>query len=242
MKKLLFLVMIGAVAASAFAEEDELVSERHWTPVQLNLASPLGLPWADRDVYGLRMNVFYGHSVELAGIDVGIAGATRGSVYGLQMNLFNQVEGFFRGVQFGPIANYDVKNAYGLQVAGILNWCLDDCVGVQFGMFNLSGGYTGAQFGLLNWESGSVCGLSLGFVNAAQTDFEGCALGVANFCKGNLRGCQFGVFNMVSGHSEGLQFGVFNASEDHTGVQIGLLSINCNGALPIMAIFNANFR
>lgn len=53
MKKLLLIAMVGAFAGSVFAEE-ELAAERFWTPLQVNLASPLGLPWADRDVNGLR--------------------------------------------------------------------------------------------------------------------------------------------------------------------------------------------
>lgn len=242
MKKLLFLAVAVALSGSVFAEEDELTVERLWTPVQLNLASPLGLPWADRDVYGLRMNVFYGHSLDLVGADLGVVGVTRGSARGIQMNVYNHVEGFFRGVQFGPLANYTVKTAYGLQFAGILNWVLDDGIGAQFGLINMSGAYTGAQLGFLNWESGYVCGLNLGVINAAQVDFEGCAIGLVNFCKGTLHGCQFGVFNIASGHSEGLQFGVFNASEDHAGVQIGLLNLNCAAALPVMAVVNVNFR
>lgn len=243
MKKLLLIAMAGVLAGSALAnDEEELAVERCWTPVQINLASPLGVLWSDRDVYGLRLNLIYGHSLDVAGLDLGLVGATRGSVYGLQANLFNYVDGAFRGVEFGPIANFSVKNAYGVRIAGILNWSLDDGAGFEMGLLNVGTAYTGVEFGFVNWNSSTVTGLALGFVNASQTDFKGCGLGFANFCKGNLRGCQLGCFNMISGHSEGLQLGLFNAAEDHNGVQIGLLNINGNGALPIMVLVNANFR
>lgn len=242
MKKLLLIAMIGAFAGSVFAEEDEISAERFWTPLQINLASPLGLPWADRDVYGLRMNIFYGHSIDVSGLDLGLVGATRGSMRGLQANVYNHVEGFFRGVQIGPFANYTVKKNYGLQLAGILNWGLDDGIGAQIALLNFNGAYTGLQLGLINWDSGLNCGLSVGGFNIADTDFTGCAIAPLNICYGNLRGCQIGVFNLVAGHSQGFQLGVFNASEDHTGVQLGLMNLNCNGHTPVMLLFNVNFR
>lgn len=243
MKKLLLIAMAGMLAGSAFAnDEEELAVERSWTPIQVNLFSPLGVMWSERDVYGLRLNLFYGHSLDVAGLDLGLVGANRGSVYGLQANLFNYVDGVFRGVQFGPIANYGVKSVYGVQLAGFVNWCLDDGAGLKLGLVNVGSGYDGVQMGLVNWNYSSVAGLSLGLVNSVQTDFIGFEMGVLNFCKGNFRGLQFGVFNMAAGQSDGLQLGVFNASEDHNGVQIGLLNINGNGRLPIMVLVNANFR
>ena len=242
MKKLLIIAMAGLLAGAAFAEE-ELTVERCWTPLQINLASPLGLPWADRDVYGLRLNLLYGHSLEVAGIDLGLVGSNHGSFRGIQLNGFNYVEGAFRGIQLSPIGNVvAVKKAYGLQAAGIINWNLDDGAGLQFGLLNFSGAYTGAQIGLVNWDSRLSAGLALGGVNISGSDFSGLEFGLLNTCYGNLRGTQIGLFNMVFGRSRGLQFGVFNAAEDHTGVQIGLLNLNVNGRLPVMAIVNANFR
>mgnify|MGYP003332377521 CR=1 FL=1 len=242
MKKLLLIAMVGALAGSAFAEEDEISAERFWTPLQINLVSPLGLPWADRDVYGLRVNLLYGHSIDVAGLDFGLVGATRGSMRGLQMNVYNHVEGVFRGVQFGPFANYTVKTNYGIQLAGLLNWGLDDGAGAQIALLNFNGAYTGLQLGLVNWDSGLDCGLSIGGFNIADTDFTGCAIAPLNICHGNFRGFQLGVFNLVAGHSEGFQLGVFNASEDHTGAQLGLFNLNCNGHIPVMLLFNVNFR
>lgn len=242
MKKLLLIAMIGVFAGSLFAEEDEISAERYWTPLQINLASPLGLPWEDRDVYGLRMNVLYGHSLEIAGLDVGLVGATRGSVRGLQMNVYNHVDGFLRGIQIGPFANYIVKKNYGFQLAGLLNWGLDDGAGAQIALLNFNGAYTGLQLGLVNWDSGLDCGLTLGGFNIAGADFTGCAIAPLNICYGNFRGCQIGIFNQVAGHSEGFQLGVFNASEDHTGAQLGLFNLNCGGHIPVMLLFNVNFR
>lgn len=239
MKKLLLIAMVGALAGSAFAEDDEVSAERFWTPVQLNLASPIGIPWADRDVYGLRMNIFYGHSIELGGLDLGLVGVTRGSVRGLQMNVFNHVEGSFYGVQFGPFANYIVKKNYGLQLAGILNWGLDDGIGAQIAMFNVNGSYIGAQLGL--WNSvGALTGFSLGVMNTSS-DCTGCSIALVNQT-GNLHGCQLGFINLATGHSEGLQFGVFNGANDLSGVQLGLLNLNCAGSVPALPFFNIHFR
>ena len=240
MKKLLLLAMLGVSAGVTVA--DEITDERWWTPVQLNLASPLGLPWADRDVKGLRMNLIYGHSLDVCGLDLGVVGANRGETVGLQMNGFNYNDGIFRGVQLGALGSFTVKSSYGVQLAGLINWGIDDNAGLEAGLLNFSVAYTGAQIGFLNWDSGLAEGFGLGFINSAQTDAEGGFVGCFNYCKGNLHGCQLGVFNMAFGHSEGVQIGVFNAAEDHNGAQIGLLNLNANGKLPLMAVVNVNFR
>lgn len=241
MKKLLVIAMIGALAGSVFAEEGELVVEKDWSPAQLNLATPLGVCDGVRDIKGLRFNIFYGRSVDVIGADIGISGVAVGNVRGLQLSGYNQVEGYFKGVQFGAVANYVTRNVYGVQVAGIINWTHSDAYGVQLGLVNISLAYDGVQVGALNWQVEPSYGLDLGCVNASQSDYMGCEIGVLNYCKGNFIGCQIGVFNMVKGHSEGLQLGLFNAAEHHTGVQLGLLNLNVSGSLPVMAFVNANF-
>lgn len=243
MKKLLLIAMTGMFACSAFAELEEISEERCWTPVQLNLASPIGLPWGDRSVYGLRANIFYGYSLNVSGLDFGMVAHARNNVYGIQANAANIIEGQFRGIQLGAVANYTVRPSYGVQLGGVLNWLLDDSAGLEVGFVNVSGGYTGIQLGgALNWDDGYGVGLDAAFANVARTDFTGCQLGVANYCKGTLQGCQIGIFNMAFGRSDGLQLGVFNASDEHRGVQIGLLNLNVAGTLPIMAVVNVNFR
>lgn len=243
MKKLLTIAIAGLLAGSVFASEEQLTVDRCWTPLQINLASPIGLPWADRDVYGLRLNLIYGHSLDVAGLDLGFVGANRGTFRGVQVNAFNLVEGSFRGVQISPLANVvAIKKGCGVQLGGLLNWYLDDGAGVQFGLLNFSGAFTGVQFGFVNWDSRISTGLMLGAVNISDSDFEGCEFGLLNTCYGNLRGSQIGLFNFSFARSEGLQLGLFNAAEDHTGIQIGLLNLNANGRLPVMALVNANFR
>lgn len=241
MKKLLMAAALVALVGNVFAEDD--INEERWaTPIEINLVSPLGLPWAERNVYGVRANILYGQSLDTFGLDFGLVGANRGNCYGLQLNCFNFIDGFFRGVEIAPIGSFTTKITYGLQIAGIVNWGLDDGAGVELGCFNFSGAYTGIQAGLINWDAGLNTGLALGAINVGTADFEGGAVGLVNYCKGNLGGCQIGVFNMVFGHSNGLQVGLFNASDDHAGAQIGLLNLNANGALPIMAVINVNFR
>ena len=264
MKKLAIASAVFALGASVFAAETqeaeqtdafhESVKEesKNFTPVQISLASPLSVTWGERDVYGLKANIFYGYSRNVYGLDLGLVGSNLGKFAGLQLNGFSVVDGDGCGVQFGALGNFVAKNFRGVQVGGLINWCRSEGVGsddeseltagVQLALFNFASGIYGVQLGAMNWNSYTAKGCDLGFVNVAQSDFSGLQLGAFNYTKGVFKGVQCGVFNMVFGMSDGLQLGLVNASDDHNGAQIGLLNLNTVAALPVMCIVNVNFR
>ena len=47
--------------------------------------------------------------------------------------------------------------------------------------------------------------------------------------------------NVVPEKGRGLQLGLFNAATEFQGVQVGLLNIIGDGAVPIFPVINANF-
>ena len=252
MKKLAIATVLALSSAIVFADEAvkenteavgaEPVASVSWTPIEINLASPLSLPWWCENVYGLRLNLIYGKSTDIKGLDLGICGVNRGVFAGLRAGAFNYTDGRAYGVGIGGLADYCSKGFFGLQISGLVNWDCLDSVGAQIALLNFADTYTGVQLGFLNWNSSLAEGLNVGFANAAQSDFNGAMFGAVNYCKANYCGAQIGLFNEIAGSSEGLQLGLFNAADDHNGVQIGLLNLNMSAPLKIMCLVNANFR
>lgn len=243
MKKLMLTAALLMAGVAAFADYGDINGRPWWTPLQINLASPLSLPWGERDVYGLKLNLLHGSSAEVRGLDVGLVGSTtRANVYGIELQGFNYVDGDMRGLQLGAVANYLSGGVCGVQLAGLVNWNVGEACGLQLGALNFDGGFAGLQAGVLNWSEDTFRGWGFGLINCVKNEFTGFEAGLLNYVKGGARGLQLGVFNIVEGDSAGLQLGLFNAADHHTGVQIGLLSLNKLGALPVFPIVNANFR
>lgn len=240
MKKLMIMLSAVALAAGAFAAEAFDDVERNPTPIALNLASPLQLPPYDRDVWGLRLNLIYGHSLNVYGLDCGVVGLNKGDVAGVQTEAFNWADGNVYGLQVAGICNYVTGDFYGLQAAA-MNWNLADTYGLQVGVLDFGMAVRGLQVGGLNWDYGSVDGGQVGAVNVARHDVTGAAIGALNYSHGNLTGCQIGAFNFINGTGRGMQIGVINSAQRFYGVQLGLVNINVMGRLPIMVIANANF-
>ena len=55
MKRLMLVLAVAAASAHAAPKDDGKKSFP--TPIEINLTSPLQLPWGERDVYGLRLNL-----------------------------------------------------------------------------------------------------------------------------------------------------------------------------------------
>lgn len=244
MKKLLLALVPAMMMVGAYADDvatDSDASDRFATPLEINLASPLQIPFYLRDVYGLRLNLIYGRSFNVYGLDVGVVGVNSASLIGLQAEGFNWVSANMTGVQLGAIANVVLKHAYGLQVASIVNSVHEESAGVMAGLLDFTMGYDGIKIGGMTWDDAYVSGAQIGVVNVSK-DLSGLSLGALNYCYGNMAGAQIGVFNAIDGVSSGVQLGVFNAAQNLTaGVQIGLFNINVEGKLPLMVLVNANF-
>jgi hypothetical protein len=124
MKKLMIMALIvasmttyGEVATLRVEGKDVLATGmRSWTPLSLNVITPVGLPWgSDWDVYGFQIG-FY-NSVEnfgglqlgllnvtddFSGLQLGLINVTR-KIYGLQVGIVNVIED--NDVPFLPIVN-----------------------------------------------------------------------------------------------------------------------------------------
>ena len=248
MKKILVAALLASSVGALFAQEEEVPEEINKLPdptcVQVSLASPLHLPSKYREVTAFRWNIFYGRSLAVTGFDLGLVNLTAesGNMVGLELGLYNYVDGAMEGVQLGLFGNYAYKNSYGVQLSTIMNWNVSMFTGAQASLFNYDSELDGAQLGFLNWCYGAVEGAQFGIVNVARNDFTGFALGAINYCEGGLHGAQVGLLNMISGSSYGFQLGLLNAAEEHTGVQIGLLNLNTAALMPILPLVNASFR
>ncbi len=214
----------------------------HWaTPLEINLASPLQVPWYVRDVWGIRLNLIYGRSQNVYGIDVGLVGLNNADMAGVEIEGFNWIGGSQYGLGVGAIGNVVMKHAYGLQIGGIINRFVDESAGVALGLLDFTIGYTGVQIGALTWDAANMEGLQLGVANVARKDLSGAQVGAVNYVNGNMTGAQVGVINTVGGIASGVQIGAFNAAQNLTGVQIGILNINAESKWPMMVLVNANF-
>ncbi len=245
MKKLLLALvpamMFAGVSTQALAADNKDDGDYWPTPLEINLASPLQVPWYVRDVYGIRLNLIYGRSQNVYGLDVGVVGLNDSDMAGVEVEGFNWIQGSQYGLGVGAIGNVVMKHAYGVQVGGLINRFLDESAGLALGLLDFTMGYDGVQIGAFMWDGASVMGVQLGVVNVVQKDLTGAEVGAINFCCGNLTGAQIGVINMVDGVSSGVQIGAFNAAQNLTGVQIGLININAESVWPIMVIANASF-
>ena len=243
MKKLLLALVPAMMMASAYAESsayDTDAADRWATPLEINLASPLQVPFSVRDVWGIRANIIYGRALNVYGLDFGLVGVNNADMSGVELEGFNWIVGNLYGLQVGAIGNVVMKHAYGVQLGGIINRVQDESEGLMMGLLDFTTGYKGVELGALTWDVAYVTGAQVGLVNVAK-DVSGAEIGALNFVNGNMTGAQIGLFNSVAGIASGVQIGAFNAAQNLTGLQIGLININAEGAWPIMVIVNANF-
>ena len=243
MKKLLLALVPAMMMASAQAESsayDTDAADRWFTPLEINLASPLQVPPSVRNVYGVRLDIIYGRALNVYGLDLGIVGVNNADMAGIEVEGFNWIMGNQYGLQVGAIGNVVMKHSYGLNLSGIINRYHDTSAGLSVSLLDFTTGYDGVEIGALTWDSVALTGAQIGIVNVAK-DFAGAEIGALNYCNGNMTGLQIGVFNSVAGIASGVQIGAFNAAQNLTGVQIGVINLNIEGAWPMMVLVNANF-
>jgi len=110
---------------------------------------------------------------------------------------------------------------------GIVNGSTGDSAGFSFGLANYSESYTGVQFGIVNYSTGTIRGWQAAVVNISKGDFHGWQDGDVNVSLGTLTGLQSGYVN-VAHDLTGLQLGLVNYSKNLHGVQIGAVNIAMN--------------
>lgn len=147
------------------------------------------------------------------------------------------------GEAFELLREKSESSIQGIQLAGLLNFVLDNSGGAEIsGVLNVVGrDFKGVQLaGLGNSAGGNVEGLQLSSLyNIAHKSISGLQLSALfNYTDGQLSGSQIGLFNKarkMTGRNStpptkarGLQIGILNFSKEMDGTQVGL--INFGGA------------
>lgn len=244
MKKSSLAILACVVSCSAFANRfyySEENVDHSITPLSLSIATPLQLPGSTWNVYGLGLNVFYAQHHEMYGIDLGLVSFNRDDFAGIQAQgavSWSNVDAC--GLQVSGLANSVLGNGTGIQLASCVNYNRGDFAGGQISAVNYNGAIYGFQAGAFNYNKGVCKAFQIGVANADINEYRGCSIGGVNYAV-RFRGLQLGAINSIGEVGRGVQIGVFNAASNYTGLQIGLLNIIENGALPIMVVMNGQF-
>jgi hypothetical protein len=134
-----------------------------------------------------------------------------------------------KGVQFSPISNI-AEHATGLQLSGFSNVTYDGMEGFQLSALNniVIGEANGFQLsGFTNQNVGTLKGLQVAFRNGTDT----------------LRGVQIGLFNYTThDYQKGVQIGLMNYSRDTKSKRYGLINVNPNTRIDVMAFAGTNSK
>ncbi|WP_205872831.1 LA_2272/LA_2273 family lipoprotein [Leptospira kmetyi] len=176
--------------------------------VALTTKTTAKLP-SDTNTEVLRLNLIYGESKNIYGLNLGIANSVQNDLIGLQIGIVNGAENA-TGIQIGAINNS--RPSFALLKIGIfnLNFFLESGrrqprdnpesierrikgdAGFSVGLVNLASGRLnlglfnygyGWNAGLINWN-GEDSGVSIGIVNIGEK--ENFQIGILNFCKEGL--------------------------------------------------------
>ena len=99
---------------------------------------------------GMRVNVIFGYTPRLWGLDAGLLNMTSLEMRGIQTGLMNTSLGDARGLQLGG-ANWVEEDFKGAQ-AGFINVVAGNSKSVQLGFVNTSKSLKGVQIGVLNFN------------------------------------------------------------------------------------------
>ncbi len=236
------LVLLSAALVGVTASAKDLYSSEDHprTPVQVGLAAPIQYPGERWNVSAFRLNLLFGASHDMTGLDLGLVGFCRQNMTGLSVHAFNWVDSDLAGVQIGALGNVTGGNAAGLQIGGFLNREAGLFAGFQTALVNHDGSFWGLQLAGLNWNKSVGYGLQLGVGNVNVGDFRGWSVGALNISD-SMTGLQLGVVNVASASACGVQIGVFNAASSLDGVQIGVLNVIADAAIPVLPVVNGNF-
>lgn len=131
-------------------------------PLQLSLITPVQLFPETDPIHGVRLNIFYGRSEEMVGLDLGLVNHTTEEFRGVQFGLAGLAEGHFKGVQVNNV-NLVKGLMEGFQW-GFLNG-VDEGRGLQLGAVNYATmSHRGLEIGLVNYAN-SMNGVQIGFIN-----------------------------------------------------------------------------
>ncbi|MFC1544882.1 LA_2272 family surface repeat-containing protein [Gemmatimonadota bacterium] len=117
-------------------------------PIQIALITPAQIFPEDNPIVGLRLNLIYGRSVSVKGLDWGLINhTTTGTTTAWQAGFIGMVDSDFLGLQDNAV-NVVKGSCEGLQI-GIVNYT-NDMHGLQLGLINYAKTTHGLQIGALN--------------------------------------------------------------------------------------------
>lgn len=159
-----FISLLGIAILSLLLLNGNARAQKN-RPIQLALLTPVQIFPEEDPVVGLRLNLLYGRSVSVKGLDwglvnhtttgitkgwqAGLVGLVNSDFLGFQDNAINVVKGSCEGLQFGPV-NY-AKDMHGLQL-GLVNFA-ETTYGLQIGLVNIiaqNGAFP--VFPIVNWS------------------------------------------------------------------------------------------
>jgi hypothetical protein len=216
---------ISAFAVAMLCSACSSAPSHGWTPIQGAIFDSVQIFSEDTDVYGLKVNVPYGRTTSMYGIDAGLVGFV-GTLDGMQLNWFWSEAQDINGIQFGGLPGNRAVNLNGLEI-GAVNIVEGRVNGVQLApVMNEADHLVGVQFAGISNRSQQVLGIQIApLVNDAES----------------LTGVQVGIMNFAP-RATGVQIGALvNKADSVAGLQIGLLNINKNGWLPFFPILNFGF-
>ena len=119
-------------------------------PVQLSLFTPIQIFPESDPIKGFRFNLFYGRSLSVTGLDMGLVNHTTSLTTGVQFGFVGMAEGKYLGWQ-----------------NNVFNVAKTDFEGFQWGLVNYARKGNGFQLGLVNYAE-TMHGLQIGLVNVIK--------------------------------------------------------------------------
>jgi len=164
------LILSFCLTGLAFAEKTR--------PLQISVWDPIQLINDQNSIAGLRFNLIYTNSQDVAGLTLSTGWANTNRD--------------MRGVSLGPV-NWTNGSSYGVNL-GILNYVGARSVGLEIGAVNITkADFSGFETGIVNYVGGIGAGFQLGIVNYAK-NMSGVQVGLFN-ATDNLQGLQIGASN-----------------------------------------------
>ena len=205
----LLAALLTLAAARLNAQTNSAAST--YIPVEVTIVYPFQLcPAKHVVVPGLNVNLIYGQTEAVYGIEVGAINSDE-TMFGFEQGLSNDVTGNMAGIQIGAFDNVVNRGVYGIQVSPFYNKVDEVFRGIEVGLVNQVGDE------VPRWDK---------VENKVHNAFAGIEAGLINQVAGDVAGLQAGiVINRVGGNAAGLQVSsLFNVvGKDLGGIQTGAL-------------------
>ena len=210
-----------------------------WTPIQLSIYMPGQLFGQSTAVRGLRLNLFYGVSSDVKGLDIGLLNWS-GSTTGVQAGPGNVNIGDFRGLQLG-LTSLTTGTSSGIMIHPLVQYTEGDVSG-----FALSGAA---------WTNGDVHGMQLGLIinqlkNTPFPQIGGANVAlsapfqigwVSNFSEESVPLGQISVFANYTGMDAPYQIALGGNHVNQARFQVsGLYSISRQTDIQLSGLFNGS--